>query len=46
MNFYVKNKINTKAKVTFYNCTLPVISKTTFDEYRFYQLCNLSLNYL
>ena len=33
MNFYVKNKINAKAKVTFYNCTSPVISKTTFDEY-------------
>ena len=33
MNFYVKNKINAKAKVAFYNCTSPVISKTTFDEY-------------
>ena len=33
MNFYVKNKTNAKAKVTFYNCTSPVISKTSFDEY-------------
>ena len=33
MNFYVKNKTNAKAKVTFYNCTSPIISKTSFDEY-------------